>query len=127
MARDGGRGGVVTASSTRGVIATRRRLVSGAPLARVVLSGFATDRHITHLPLNLAVGRPIVRVGIVRGRGGGSREISTSMVRGDRFVGTRQGAPGVVGRDGFGTRQYTSGVVRRNRLVARQGSTSVVR
>lgn len=127
MARDGGRCGVVAASSTRGVIPARRRLVSSAPLASVVLSGFVTDRHIAHLPLNLAVGRPIVRIGIVRGRGGRSWEISTSVVRGDRFVGTRQRAPGVVGRDRFGTRQYTSGVVRRNRLVARQGSTSVVR
>lgn len=118
----------MTTSSTRGVITTRRRLVSGASLARVVLSGFATDRHITHLLLNFAVGRPIVRVGIVRGRCGGSWEISTSVVRGDRSVGIRQRAPRVVGRDRFGTRQYTSGVVRGNRrLGAWQGPTTVVR
>lgn len=43
MARDGSRGSVVTARGTRGVIATRRRLIPGALLVGMVFSGFATD------------------------------------------------------------------------------------
>lgn len=40
---DGGRSGVVAAGRTRGVIATSRRLVSGALLASVVFRGLAAD------------------------------------------------------------------------------------
>lgn len=83
MAGDGGRG-VVAASGARGVITTRRRLVSGALLARVVFSGPATDSHIAHFPLNFIVGRTVVRVGVVRGRSG-RWEISAAVIRGDRF------------------------------------------
>ena len=105
----------MTASSTRWVTAARRRLVSGTLSASMVPSGPATDRHLVHLLLNIIVGRPIVRIRVV-----GGWEVSVVVVRGDRFIGARQCAPGTVGRDRFGTRQCASRTVGRNRwLVAR--------
>jgi len=117
MAGDG-RGGVVAARGTGGVLTTKRRLVSGTLLARVVFSGPATDCDIAHFPLSFIVGRTVVRVGVVRGRSG-RWKISAAVIRGDGF-GARQGTPRVVGRNGFVTaRQYTSAVVRRNGPVTR--------
>ena len=88
MAGDGGRRAIVAASGTRGVLTTRRRLVSGALLARVIFSGLATDSQIAHSLLNFVVGRPIVRVGVICGRSGWW-EISAAVIRGDRFGGAR--------------------------------------
>ena len=87
MAGDGGRG-IVAARGTGGVITTRRRLVSGALPARVVFSGLAADSQFAHFLLSFIVGRPVVRVGVVRGRSG-RWEISAAVVRGDRFGGVR--------------------------------------
>ena len=84
LAGGGCRGGIVAARGTRGVITTERGLVSGALLARVVFRSLGTDSQIAHLPLNFVVGRPVVGVGVVRGRSA-RWEISAAVIRGDGF------------------------------------------
>lgn len=120
----GGRA-VVATRDTRGVMTTRRRLVSCALLVRVVFSGLVTDSQIAHSLLDFIIGRTVVGIGVVCG-GSVPWKICTSEIRGDRFGSARQNASGVVRRNRFGARQGSTAVIRGNGPLTRQCSARLV-